>query len=57
MVRGDIEWKSRQRREELQKVVCYRCGLVRPIVEMVEVGYEVYRCAGRCGENRKESER
>jgi len=48
MVRGDIEWKNQQRREEQPKVRCYRCGRERPVNEMVEVGYEVYTCPGGC---------
>ena len=53
MVRGDIEWKKKARRDEMPKVRCYRCGRDRSVSETVEVGYEVYRCAGRCGENKK----
>ena len=53
MVRGDIEWKKKARREEIPKVSCYRCGRQRPACEMEEVGYEVYRCAGKCGESKK----
>lgn len=48
MVRGNSEWKNQQRREELPKVRCYRCGRERPVNEMVEVGYEVYACPGGC---------
>jgi len=50
MVRGNSEWKSQQRREELPKVRCYRCGREMPVNEMVEVGYEVYACPGGCGQ-------
>lgn len=49
MVRGNSEWKSQQRREELPKVRCYRCGRERPVNEMVEVGLDVYVCPGGCG--------
>lgn len=48
MIRGNSEWKNQQRREELPKVRCYRCGRERPVNEMVEVGYEVYMCPGGC---------
>ena len=48
MIRGNSEWKRQQRREELPKVRCYRCGRERPANEMVEVGYEVYVCPGGC---------
>lgn len=48
MVRGNSEWKSQQRREELPKVRCHRCGRERPVNEMVEVGYDVYVCPGGC---------
>jgi hypothetical protein len=50
MVRGNSEWKNQQRREELPKARCYRCGRERPVNEMVEVGYEVYMCPGGCGQ-------
>ena len=48
MVRGNSEWKSQQRREELPKVRCYRCERERPVNEMVEVGLDVYVCPGGC---------
>ena len=48
MIRGSSEWKNQQRREEQPKVRCYRCGMERPVNEMVEVGYEVYACPGGC---------
>ena len=48
MVRGNSEWKSQQRREELPKARCYRCGMERPVNEMVEVGLDVYMCPGGC---------
>lgn len=53
MVRGNSEWKSQQRREELPKARCYRCGRERPVNEMVEVGYEVYMCPGGCGRTKE----
>ena len=57
MIRGNSEWKRQQRREELPKARCYRCGRERPVNEMVEVGYEVYMCPGGCGkaENTEET--
>ena len=48
MIRGNSEWKRQQRRDELPKARCYRCGRERPANEMVEVGYEVYMCPGGC---------
>lgn len=57
MIRGNSEWKRQARREELPKVRCYRCGKVRPAIEMVEVGNEVYMCPGGCrnAENTEET--
>ncbi|MBR2060116.1 MAG: hypothetical protein IKR75_02155 [Fibrobacter sp.] len=57
MVRGNSEWKSQQRREELPKAHCYRCGRERPVNEMVEVGLDVYACPGGCrkAENTEET--
>ena len=48
MIHGSTEWKSQQRREELPKARCYRCGRERPVNEMVEVGLDVYVCPGGC---------
>lgn len=48
MIRGEVEWKKSARREEMPKVICYRCGRQRPACEMVEVGLDVYICAGGC---------
>ena len=56
MVRGNSEWKNQQRREEIPKVRCYRCGRERPVNEMVEVGYEVYACHGGCRKTAKTEE-
>ncbi len=53
MVRGNSEWKSQQRREELPKARCYRCGRERHVNEMVEVGLDVYVCPGGCVYERK----
>ena len=50
MIHGSTEWKRQQRLEELPKARCYRCGMERPVNEMVEVGYEVYMCPGGCGQ-------
>lgn len=51
MIRGEAEWKKSARREEMPKVRCYRCGRERPACEMVEVGLDVYICAGGCNNN------
>ena len=49
MIRGEIEWRNKnERREELPKARCYRCGRERPVNEMVEVGLDVYICSGGC---------
>lgn len=48
MIHGSAEWKSLQRREELPKARCYRCGRERPVNEIVEVGLDVYVCPGGC---------
>lgn len=56
MIHGSAERKNQQRREELPKARCYRCGRERPVNEMVEVGYEVYACPGGCRKAAKTEE-
>lgn len=49
MFRCDNEAIRRKARaEETPKVRCYRCGAERPVNEMAEVGFEVYKCPGGC---------
>lgn len=43
------DWRNRQTKsEQVQKVRCCKCGHLRPVNEMGEIGFEVYMCTGGC---------
>jgi hypothetical protein len=43
------DWRNRQTKaEQVQKARCCKCGRLRPVNEMGEIGFEVYMCPGGC---------